>query len=546
MREDRTRPERERRRALVEHARARDVRGQQVGRELQPRERAVDGAGEGARDERLADARHVLDQHVALGDERDDDQLERAALGMHDGGERVDDRAYRRCGIAVLIGQPRRLHLSKGTRQIETRSVFCRTREGSRRGRGCCAAIACLSAFAIRSAPSRDTSTTSLSVLSKPMSARDTSFSTTRSRPLRSSFARARSTPSAPGLGREADEHLARPACGADGREDVVGRLELERPGALALVLRVERARRPVVGDGGGHQHDVGRGGLRQGLALELGRGLDVDDLPEARPHLRVGDDGDHLGAAARRLVGERRAHPARAAVAEEAHGVERLARAARGDEDATAGQRTARAEQRRDRRRDRRGLAHAAHAPLALGERALLGADQDGAALGERRHVGARRGVLPHADVHGRRHDERAGCGERALRHDVVGEPVRELRERVRGARRDAHERRDARGVEMRVAAVERRRVAQHGSSAERGEGLGADEALGLAGQRDLHAEARLQEQTDELTRSVGGDSTRDSEQNRRSADRRRRQVAAGSSHSIFPAASSSSAMVR
>ena len=53
--------------------------------------------------------------------------------------------------------------------------------------------------------------------------------------------------------------------------------------------------------------------------------------------------------------------------------------------------------------------------------------------------------------------------------------------------------------------------------------------------------------QQTGKLTRAVGGDSARDSEQNRRPGwGRRRRQVAAGSSHSIFPAASSSSAMVR
>ena len=48
-----------------------DVGRQQVGRALDARELAVDRAGEGAGQRRLADARVVLDQHVALGGEGD-------------------------------------------------------------------------------------------------------------------------------------------------------------------------------------------------------------------------------------------------------------------------------------------------------------------------------------------------------------------------------------------------------------------------------------------------------------------------------------------
>ena len=46
----------------VVDARAEDVRGQQVGRELDPPERTVDAGRQGPGQEGLADARHVLDQ----------------------------------------------------------------------------------------------------------------------------------------------------------------------------------------------------------------------------------------------------------------------------------------------------------------------------------------------------------------------------------------------------------------------------------------------------------------------------------------------------
>jgi hypothetical protein len=50
----------------VEDAHAGDVRRQQVRRRLHPRELAVEGAGQGLREHRLADAREVLEDHVAF------------------------------------------------------------------------------------------------------------------------------------------------------------------------------------------------------------------------------------------------------------------------------------------------------------------------------------------------------------------------------------------------------------------------------------------------------------------------------------------------
>ena len=61
-----------------------DVGGQKVGRELDPAERAVDRAGDRLREHRLADARHVLDQDVALGEQPDEREADLVVLALHD------------------------------------------------------------------------------------------------------------------------------------------------------------------------------------------------------------------------------------------------------------------------------------------------------------------------------------------------------------------------------------------------------------------------------------------------------------------------------
>ena len=64
---------------LVEDVDAGDVGRQQVGRELQPREAAVDRARERLRQHRLPDAGEVLDDQVPLGDEAQHAQAQRLA-----------------------------------------------------------------------------------------------------------------------------------------------------------------------------------------------------------------------------------------------------------------------------------------------------------------------------------------------------------------------------------------------------------------------------------------------------------------------------------
>ena len=117
--------------------------------------------------------------------------------------------------------------------------------------------------------------------------------------------------------------------------------------------------------------------------------------------------------------------------------------------------------------------LRHPPHAELALGRLALVGADQHDAARAQRLGVRPRRRVRPHARVHRRRDERRAAVRERRLGEDVVGEPVRELRERVRRARRDEQQV-GARQVQIDVVG---RRPAR-----ERAEGLRGDEPLGAA----------------------------------------------------------------
>ena len=89
-------------------------------------------------------------------------------------------------------------------------------------------------------------------------------------------------------------------------------------------------------------------------------------------------------------------------------------------------------------RRSDLGGLGHPPDPPLALGRLALVGPDELDAARDERLGVRAGGGVRPHARVHRGRDEHRPAVSERRLGEQVVGDPVRELRERVRRAGRD------------------------------------------------------------------------------------------------------------
>ena len=93
----------------------------------------------------------------------------------------------------------------------------------------------------------------------------------------------------------------------------------------------------------------------------------------------------------------------------------------------------------------------------------------------------------------------------QRRLREHVVRKPVGELRESVRGARRD-EEQIGARQVEVDVVAGR--------AAGERPKGLGGDEALGSRRHERHDVVAVLDEQTADLAGLVGGNAPCDPKQ--------------------------------
>ena len=61
----------------VENVGADDVGGHEVGRELHPLELGLQGRGERVRHQRLGDARHAFQQHMPVGQQRHQQQIER-------------------------------------------------------------------------------------------------------------------------------------------------------------------------------------------------------------------------------------------------------------------------------------------------------------------------------------------------------------------------------------------------------------------------------------------------------------------------------------
>ena len=174
------------------------------------------------------------------------------------------------------------------------------------------------------------------------MPGRATSLTTTGSRPLRSSLPR----PCRPRLARA--RRRSRPAvcparrrCGEPG-EDVFGRLELERERVGRRVLLDLAGARPRPGRKSATaaaitRTSAGRTPRAAARSCAAVSDLDVPSTPGGRASATLAATTRDGGAAARRRVGDREAHPPRRAVADVAHGVDRLARPARGHEDAQA-----------------------------------------------------------------------------------------------------------------------------------------------------------------------------------------------------------------
>ena len=162
--EDGPRPEFEPPGPLAEDVHARDVGGKEIRRELQPRERKLKRAGDGLREHRLPHSGEVLDDQMPLRDETENAELEGRAWHS-DGSLKILDDALDDIGSRRRCDRPLR---ARGVRHAfeSSRSTSSRT----------AAATARFDAFATTRSPFSDTTTTSFSAASKPMSAREMSL----------------------------------------------------------------------------------------------------------------------------------------------------------------------------------------------------------------------------------------------------------------------------------------------------------------------------------------------------------------------------------
>ena len=103
VREDGARAEFEARLALIEQKAPGDVGGQEIGRALQTLEGQTERLGEEPRDQRLGEARIVLDQDVAARENPGEDALEHVALADDHARERAQD-------LPASLGDPVELH----------------------------------------------------------------------------------------------------------------------------------------------------------------------------------------------------------------------------------------------------------------------------------------------------------------------------------------------------------------------------------------------------------------------------------------------------
>src|SRR5262249_24482407 len=80
------------------------VAGQQVGRELDAVEAAVEASGDGLGQQGLADAGNVLDEQVAFCQKRDEGQVDDFGLAEQDGGEVGAQSVEKSCRLPFRVG----------------------------------------------------------------------------------------------------------------------------------------------------------------------------------------------------------------------------------------------------------------------------------------------------------------------------------------------------------------------------------------------------------------------------------------------------------
>ena len=322
------------------------------------------------------------------------------------------------------------------------------------------------------------------------------------------------------GLRREGDDQLPGAAAGGEAGDDVlVLHQGQHRRGARLLgELSLGGFGHPVVGDGGRHDHDIGRPRQLSHHGRQLGGrpgGARLDPGPlGGAEHVRVDVAGRqvHPRAALGRRHRQRHPLPAAGPVAEVADGIDRLAGPSGRHRDGEPREILPVGDDPPRRRVDLVGFAHPARTRVAAGERSVCRPDHVHAPGPERDHVRHRRRVLPHLGVHRWRDEHRCAGGEQGGAEQVGGEAGRHRRDRVGGGRRHHDQ----------VGSLAERHVphlghvvVDGGGDPVAGDGLPggkADEPQSILGGDDVHLVPVEDEQADELDGLVGGDAARDS----------------------------------
>ena len=224
-------------------------------------------------------------------------------------------------------------------------------------------------------------------------------------------------------LGGEPDEHLPRTLGGAEPGQDVRRLLQDDLRHAVALLeLAIGGLLRTEVGDGGGHDDDGGVAALLLDRRLQLGGSFHAAHAGANWWRTVDGADEHDVGPACRRLSGDRVALLARAAVGDDPHGVDRLARPAGGDDEPHPGEIGARRiEEARRCRHDLDRIGQPSSPGIAPSQAADGGPFDVDAAATQRGDVLGDCRVLPHLGVHGRADEHRRPRGEQRGHQQVV-----------------------------------------------------------------------------------------------------------------------------
>ncbi len=268
----------------------------------------------------------------------------------------------------------------------------------------------------------------------------------------------------------------------------------------------------PVVRDGSRHDHDVGGcRGIPHRLTQLRGR------ADRAHGDARMPRLGEHvgsdvrcnqfdIGAAGRRLGGERDSLPSARAVAEEPHRIDGFAGATRRHDDAHPHQ-ILRRQQREGPFDDHLGLEHPPRTGVTTGQLAVAWAEDADPALAQGPDVGLSGRMPPHLGVHRRRDRDRCRRRQQSRTEKIVGEPSGHLRDGVRGGRRDDDE--FCRLTERDVPDL--RHVIVHargdGVAADRLPRRRADETQCILRGDHRHVVTRLDQQSHQIDRLVRGD---------------------------------------